>query len=102
MSNLWDETFFGCVDVRKLKQKAYQLKNELDSTVGFLSWFKKSKIKSKLIHILDEIDYQEGRLQFANRLYSKSSARVLIHGCAKNDSCECGCWAIKRREFFKL
>jgi hypothetical protein len=102
MSDLWTETFFGCVDVRMLKQKAYQLKDELDSITGFFSWFKKNEIKSKLIHILDEIDYQEGRMQFANRPYSFPSASVRLKQCTNDINCQCGCWGKVRKEYFKL
>lgn len=102
MSDLWTETFFGCVDVRKLKQKAYQLKNELDSTSGFFSWFKRKAIKSKLIHILDEIDYQEGRKQFANRPYTNPPASIKLKSCTNDINCKCECWVKVRKEYFNL
>ncbi|GED72333.1 hypothetical protein BRE01_60350 [Brevibacillus reuszeri] len=99
LSSLWGE-FFGGVNVSKLKEKAYQLKEEMDSINGFFSWFRQTELKSKLVRILDEIDCQEGRLQFANRPYSLPSAR--IRRCTNDNECQCGCWATKRKEFFKL
>jgi len=101
MSTLWGE-MFGGANVAKLKEKAYEFKRELDSTHGIFSWYRKTEIKSKLIRILDEIDYQEGRLQFANRPYSKPSAGIKLRRCTRVNSCACGCWGNKREEFFRL
>lgn len=88
--------------VSRLKEKAYELKKELDSTHGLLSWFRRLDLKLQLVEILNEIDYQEGRLQFANRPYSKPSAGIKLRRCTDDNNCRCGCWEIKRKEFFKL
>ncbi|WP_064199149.1 hypothetical protein [Brevibacillus brevis] len=101
MSSLWNE-FFSGANVPKLKAKAYELKAEMDLIQGFFSWFQKASAKSKLVQILDEIDYQEGRKQFANRPYSKPSASIKRKRCTNDNECQCGCWAIKRKEHFKL
>lgn len=110
LSDLWCESFLGHVDVKKLKQKAISLKQELDTLHtdfrGFFGWGQTiilgNRLHSQLKQLLDEIDYQEGRLQIEKRPYSKPSARIMPHGCKKSDMCECGCWALKRKEYFKL
>jgi hypothetical protein len=83
-------------NVKKLKEYAYELKEEYDQS----SWFKRIGIKSRLTNVLDEIDYQEGRLQFANRPYSFPSVR--IKGCNNSISCDCGCWEEVRVKHFNL
>jgi hypothetical protein len=84
-------------NVKKLKEYAYELKEQYDQS----GWFKRIGIKSRLTIVLDEIDYQEGRLQFANRPYSFPSVR--IKGCTGNSvSCDCGCWEEVRVKHFNL
>jgi len=95
MSRLWGE-FLG-VDIWKLKQHAFNLKKELESA----GWFKRFSIRKQLNRTLDEIDYQEGRLQFANRPYSFPT--VHRRNCSKDYMiCRCGCWATARENIFKL
>lgn len=110
MGDVWREAFFGSIDVKRLKQRALLLKQELDTLqkdlAGLFPWRQKivvsNRLRKEIKQILDEVDYQEGRLQFANRPYSKPSARILVNGCTKSDLCGCGCWGVKRKEFFKL
>ncbi|MEK5417355.1 hypothetical protein [Paenibacillus sp. FSL L8-0708] len=92
------------VNVSKLKIEALDIRDEMNSA-GF---FKRRKLRSKLISVLDEIEYQEGRLQYANRPYSYPPAylptgdphkRVPL----KHDlSCKCGCWKATRKQFIGI
>ncbi|NBI31028.1 hypothetical protein [Chengkuizengella marina] len=80
--------------VPKLKQKAFKLKEEYDSS----NWFKRTGIKNKLRHVLDEIEYQEGRKQFANII-----ALPGVKRCSADPmKCECGCWQELRDKQFKI
>lgn len=90
------EFLFG-PDVRKLKEYAFVLKTQYDQS----GWFKRFGIKSQLVSVLDEIDYQEGRLQYANRPYSFSSLRK-ADCTGYSISCGCGCWENIRKKHFKL
>lgn len=81
-------------DVAKLKIEALNIWDEM-SIVG---WLKRRRLRGLLKDLLNEIEYQEGRLQYANRPYSLPPARLptenphkdvpLSHGL----SCRCGCW----------
>ena len=83
-SDVFTEAFFG-PDVARLKQYAFELKEQLK----FAGFFKRIAIRKKLLQVLDEIEYQEGRKQFANRPYSFPTALR----CAKDPMrCSCGCW----------
>lgn len=84
MSDVFTEALFG-QDVTMLKQYAFELKGQL----RFAGFFKRKALRKKLLMILDEIEYQEGRKQFANRPYSFPTARR----CTKDPMrCNCGCW----------
>ncbi|OMC93796.1 hypothetical protein BSK60_32690 [Paenibacillus odorifer] len=87
------------VNVVQLKIEALVIADDMN-TAGF---FKRIKLRAQIRQILDEIEYQEGRLQFANRPYSKPTAmlppkqgkRHPVHDL----SCACGCWRDKRARF---
>lgn len=61
-----------CLSLNKLKSIALDLQIEIESDI---SWFKRRKLRRQLKAVMDEIDYQEGRKQFANRPYSKPPVR---------------------------
>lgn len=56
------------VSLPKLKERSLKLHDDLLFDTG---WFNCRRIRKELALISDEIDYQEGRKQFANRPYSK-------------------------------
>lgn len=82
--------------MKQLKDNAYELKNELIHS----GWIKRFFIKPQLIKVLDEIDYQEGRLQFANRPYSFPRARRPNH--KRNIDSRYDNWANIRKDHFGL
>ncbi|SEN44856.1 hypothetical protein SAMN04487895_101563 [Paenibacillus sophorae] len=84
---VWGEMLYR-VSTKTLKMRALELKDEIKVKP-------KRKDKRELREILDEIEYQEGRLQYANRPYSFPSARLLLPNKKKVDhdlNCSCGCW----------
>jgi hypothetical protein len=83
---------WGCGNIRKLKERAFELKKAMNS-----KWFfKRLSIRKQLREVLEEIEYQEGRKQYANRPYSFPTISMV--GCRNDLSCSCGCWLITRRE----
>ena len=76
---MFEEFLFGS-NVTKLKEYALNLQEQYNEA----GWFKRRSIRKRLMEVLDEIEYQEGRLQYANRPYSFPSAR----GCA-GDAMKC-------------
>lgn len=79
------------MNVLKLKEQALRFHDELSNAKGF---FARRKIRNRLAEILDEIEYQEGRKQYANRPYSFPTARK----CTRDPMrCQCGCWLEARR-----
>jgi len=91
--SIWGEVFFG-PDVRQLKERALQLHGQLQRGAG---WLEKRRIRSQLVRVLDEIEYQEGRKQYANRPYTKPPAYPPGMGCKKTLDCKCGCWIETRK-----
>jgi len=81
---MFEEFLFGS-NVTKLKEYALNLQEQYNEA----GWFKRRSIRKRLMEVLDEIEYQEGRLQYANRPYSFSSARRCTGDAMK---CSCGCW----------
>lgn len=88
------------LSVPELKANAYELKEQLSSTSNW-RLLKRVNIKMRLVQVLDEIDYQEGRKQFANRPFSFPTYRKSKEGCG-SFSCRCGCWAEIRKKQFGL
>ena len=72
VATLWEETFFG-MDTARLKQEAVRLHLELEHASG---WLRRRKLRKQLMQVLDEIEYQEGRKQYANRPFTLPSARI--------------------------
>lgn len=85
-------------EISRLKQYAYELKAKLNKA----GWFKRIGLKIELVKVLDEIDYQEGRLQFANRPYSFPPARLRNEELKHDHSCKCGCWKAVRIGHFGM
>lgn len=80
--------------VSELKQHALFLGKKI-KVVG---WFREFMLRQELKQVLNEIEYQEGRLQYANRPYSFPSAVVVGPSYAVGNPylhelpCRCGCW----------
>ncbi|ASA22622.1 hypothetical protein [Paenibacillus donghaensis] len=84
---VWGEMLY-LVSTKTLKTKALELRDEIAIK-------SKRKLEKELKEILEEIEYQEGRLQYANRPYSFPSARLPVPNMKKiehNLNCDCGCW----------
>jgi hypothetical protein len=89
-----EELLFSA-SVAKLKEYALELKKQYDKA----GWFKRRSIRNRLMEVLDEIEYQEGRLQYANRPYSFPSLRRCTGDPMR---CSCGCWRDVRDRFLNL
>jgi hypothetical protein len=87
--------FLFCSNVTKLKEYALELQIQYHQS----GWFKRRSIRERLMKVLDEIEYQEGRLQYANRPYSFSSARRCTGDAMR---CSCGCWLDVRKKLLSL
>ncbi|SMF88181.1 hypothetical protein SAMN05661091_4158 [Paenibacillus uliginis N3/975] len=79
--------------IRDLKIEALNIHHEIQTQrKGFIQ---RIRLKRKLKILLNEIEYQEGRRQYANRPYSKP---VIVQPPARYESeahtfgCQCGCW----------
>lgn len=84
---VWGEMLYR-VSTKTLKTRALELRDEIEIKP-------KRKLKKELKEILDEIEYQEGRLRYANRPYSFPTAKLPVPGTKTIEhdlNCDCGCW----------
>lgn len=82
-------------NIAKLKVEAIDLADEI-KTARLIKQF---KLRRLLKRMLNEIEYQEGRKQYANRPYSK---QTMVHPEGHTLNCMCGCWKEKRAQFIGI